>query len=45
MNCDEACIRNAEASKLAEAICFLASDNDSYVNGEIMNVDGGWSCL
>lgn len=45
MKCNQVSIRDAEASELAEAICFLASDNASYVNGEIMNVDGGWSCL
>lgn len=42
--CNAMSIRDAQAIELAQAICFLASDNASYVNGEIMNVDGGWSC-
>lgn len=37
-------IRNAAPEELGEALFFLASDKASYVNGEIMNVDGGWSC-
>lgn len=37
-------IRNATPEELGEALFFLASDKASYVNGEIMNVDGGWSC-
>lgn len=37
-------IRNADPAELGEALFFLASDKASYVNGEIMNVDGGWSC-
>lgn len=38
-------IRNAEPVELAQAILFLASDEASYVNGAVLNVDGGWSCL
>lgn len=37
-------IRDAEAIELAQAILYLASDDASYVNGSILNVDGGWSC-
>lgn len=38
------CVRDAEAIELAQAILFLASDEASYVNGAILDVDGGWSC-
>lgn len=37
-------VRNAQPAELGHAIAFLAGDDASYVNGEIMNVDGGWSC-
>ena len=36
-------VRDAEPIELANAILFLASDEASYVNGAILNVDGGWS--
>lgn len=38
-------IRNAEPIELAQAILFLSSDDASYVNGAILNVDGGWSAI
>lgn len=36
-------VRDADASELAQAILYLASDDASYVNGAILDVDGGWS--
>lgn len=33
--------RFGDASEVAEAICFLASDNASYITGETINVSGG----
>jgi NAD(P)-dependent dehydrogenase (short-subunit alcohol dehydrogenase family) len=35
--------RAAKPNELANAILFLASDDASFVNGEIMVVDGGWT--
>lgn len=35
--------RSAKPNELANAILFLASDDASFVNGEIMVVDGGWT--
>lgn len=37
-------IRNAEAIELAQSVLYLASDDASYVNGAVLDVDGGWSC-
>lgn len=33
--------RLARAEEVAEAICFLASDKSSYINGSVLDVNGG----
>ncbi len=30
------------SSEIAHLICFLLSDRSSYINGESINIDGGW---
>ena len=35
--------RLAEASEIANAICFLASDEASFITAECLMVDGGYS--
>ena len=34
--------RLGQAYEIAETICFLLSDNSSYINGASINVDGGF---
>lgn len=35
--------RMAEASEIADAVCYLASEKASYVTGQALVVDGGWT--
>ena len=35
--------RMAKADEISKVIEFLASENSSYITGEIINVDGGFS--
>ena len=35
--------RWGNANEVAEVINFLISSSSSYINGQTINVDGGWS--
>ena len=34
--------RWGEPNEVSEIITFLISENSSYINGENINIDGGW---
>ena len=36
--------RLASPEEVAEAVAFLASPSNTYITGQILAVDGGWSC-
>ena len=35
--------RWAESGEISKLVVFLASNNSSYINGEVINIDGGWN--
>ena len=35
--------RFGKASDVAEAVCFLASERATYISGQILNIDGGYT--
>jgi NAD(P)-dependent dehydrogenase (short-subunit alcohol dehydrogenase family) len=34
--------RWGDSAEISELVCFLLSDKSSYINGESINIDGGW---
>ena len=37
--------RHGHPGELDSAVVFLAADESSYVTGQIIGVDGGWTCI
>lgn len=35
--------RLGDPEEVANAICFLLSEQSSYITGSVLNVDGGWN--
>lgn len=35
--------RWGQSNEISKLICFLLSDNSSYINGQEINIDGGWT--
>ena len=36
--------RPGESEEIADVAVYLASDSSSYINGQALVVDGGWTC-
>ena len=37
--------RWASSKEISNVIMFLLSENSSYINGQSINIDGGWSSV
>ena len=35
--------RWGEPEEIADLVCFLLSNKSSYITGESINIDGGWT--